>query len=108
MISEYCNTQVSFSLPDWVTDDRFEHCRHRFYGPGHAWEGQIESTDYPNQVQDGLHRLKEVTETCFHPMGPSVTAEFTVAPRFLPRAIDRFHAKLERYLSRFRESKQVA
>jgi len=100
---------VTFSLPDWFGDQRLNYELRRIHPAGHRWAGQVDvdNIKYSNRAYDALARLKGVTEICSHPLGPWVAFEIEGRIEKIPMRIAQVAAKLERFLSRYRESRSL-
>ena len=103
-MTEICCIDVTFSLPDWTADARFDDDKPIYYSGGHAWAGQVSGYQYDNTLSRNLFRLKGVTETCLN-MQCWVTVRFDCEPAELPKKIAVFQEKLNRFLGRYREAK---
>lgn len=98
-LTEILDQTVTFSLPDWFPPERLEYTRTKKYSPGHAYAGQVESTDYENSAVDALFRLKGLKEVSTHPMGKWAVFQAK------PSQVAKLQAKLERFLRRYKEAK---
>jgi hypothetical protein len=76
VLAEIQLIEVTFSLPEWTADKRFDEEIPVFYDSGHAWKGQIKNYKNENAISDGLFEIKGVKEVCLDPMSQWVTVEF--------------------------------
>ncbi len=89
--------EITFTLPEWAGDERFEEEIPVLYGSGHAYEGQVERYKTENYFLDGLHVIKGVTETCLD-MQKWVTVEFDCDLASLPGEVAVFQESLRKFL----------
>jgi len=89
--------EVTFSLPDWMGDERFSEEVPVLYESGHAYEGQVKGYRDANALLDGLHKIKGVTETCLN-MQNWVTVEFDCDLAELPQQVAVFQESLREFL----------
>lgn len=104
-IKRYICAEVAFDLPVWFPPDRLDWSRNVKYGDHHAWAGTYSHTDTGNSAVDALFRLKGMKE--FN-QSYNCVVEFYCRPSALPNQIRKFEQKLERFLNRYRESKDGA
>ncbi|MFA5234798.1 MAG: hypothetical protein WC390_10395 [Sulfurimonas sp.] len=96
---------VTFPLPDWFPPERLDYSVVRHYSKGHIWEGTYEGTDYYNSAGNAIMKLSGTDEFCSDPMGPWIS--FRISPRKnLTVEIEKISAKLDRFLRRYKESRQ--
>jgi hypothetical protein len=58
----------TFSLPDWISDDKYCFSKAHHYDQYHAWAGSYSHTTEHNIAETALFELDEVKEVCLHPM----------------------------------------
>lgn len=97
MLAEIQLIELTFSLPEWVGDERFAKEVPILYESGHAYEGQVKSYRDDNAMLDGLHEIKGVTETCLN-MQNWVIVEFDCDLLSLPREVAVFQESLRKFL----------
>ena len=62
------SVSVTFSLPLWVADERFNWYQHQYFDQYHAWAGSYEKTIEHNHIDDALFKYDPYEELCIHPM----------------------------------------
>lgn len=105
MLVEVSHVDVRFDLPLWFPPERCEYRKIVYYDSYHRWAGQVdhERSSYENRAVNGLFKLKDCHMTDMNPMCPHVIFRFD--PVGLHQSITETKAKLERYLRRYRESR---
>lgn len=90
--NRYCQAKIAFELPDWFPPERLN------YQDGR----------HGNSAEDALFRLVNVreliTNSAFSPM---VIIDLTCNPKQIPTEIAKFETKLERFLRRYKEYKEL-
>ena len=77
---ELIGGEYTFSLPEWVADEKYEYSVPRYYDKNHAYAGSYSHTNNENRAYDILFDLPMVKEVCLHPMGQWLTVEVGSAP----------------------------
>ena len=75
---ECTSATVTFSLPDWTADDRFEYTKVHYFSQGHAWAGSYDRTTSHNRLDDALFKETQYEELCLHPNGQWVTYDISL------------------------------
>ena len=96
---------VCFNLPEWVADKRFEHDHPHYNPPDNVYAGSYSYSTRSNQIEDGLFRLAGTDTTDLNPVSPCVHVEFDCKLEKLPKEIEKYRGKLQRFLGRFREGR---
>lgn len=103
-LPEILNIKVVFDLPDWVSDERYEYNKIHYYGQYHAWAGSYDRTESGfNVVQDEIHKLERVTETCFWPGSCWLVAEFGGNLTLLTAEVAEFQRDLAELLKKVKK-----
>jgi len=97
MLTEIQLIEVTFSLPEWVGDERFAKEVPIRYESGHAYAGQVKGYRDDNALLDGLHEIKGVKETCLN-MQNWVTVEFDCDLSELEQEVAVFKESLREFL----------
>jgi len=89
--------EITFELPEWTDDERFEEETPIFYGLGHAYEGQLQGYKNENALLNGLFEIEGVKEACLN-VDKWVTVEFGCDIAKLPQQVAAFQEKLRKFL----------
>jgi len=89
--------ELTFTLPEWAGDARFEKEVKTYYDSGHVWAGQVKGYRDENPMLDGLFALEGVKEVCLN-MQNWVTVEFGYDLAKLPQLVAVFQESLRKFL----------
>jgi hypothetical protein len=98
----YSSCVVSYSLPQWASDDRFEYQQVHRYPKGHAYAGSYDRTTNHNRLDDALFALG-TKETCLHPMGQWASFEIEGSPTQIPGLIAEKERVLRACLAKWKD-----
>lgn len=99
---EYSECRVTFTLPQWVAEDRFEYRKVHHFPKGHAYAGSYDRETLHNRVDDALFTLG-YDELCLHPMGQWVSFKLDGPPARLPGQIAEAERRLRACLAKWKD-----
>jgi len=97
---------VIFYLPEWFPPERLNYTRIIRYPCGHIFAGQVERSESKNTALDSIMKLKGAKEIYYDSQGPWIL--FHLPPtRNVNLQICLLQAKVQRFLNRYKESKNA-
>lgn len=101
-LTEPLTVEISFSLPQWFPQERFDYTNVIRYPTGHVYAGSYDSSTYENSATDALFKLGDVKELC-----PYYWVSFEIsASDDIPAGIAKIERKLHNFLKRYKEAKE--
>ncbi len=93
---------VTFSLPDWCSDESFDEEIPVYYSEGHVYAGQFKEHRHDNVLSSALFDQcnfagGKVVETELIPLNPRIVVEFDKISGFSDRMSD-YHGQLVEWL----------
>jgi len=94
--------ELTFTLPEWVTNKKFWWTERIYYGESHIWAGQVKEDKPRNYIFDRLFNMEGSSQFCDHPWGPWVSFKVENAT---PPAIQNVKTRLNNLLREFKNAK---
>ena len=99
MMVQLTEIELTFTLPEWVTNKRWWWTERIYYDKSHVWAGQVKDDKYRNYIFDRIFLMEGLVEYCDHPWGP--WAKFKVEDAAF-RTIKKYTERLENLLKEFK------
>ncbi len=92
--------ELTFTLPEWVTNKEFWWTERIYYDQSHVWAGQTKEDKFRSYIFDRIFMMEGLIEYCDHPWGP--WAKFKVEDASF-RTIKKYTERLESLLREFKD-----
>ena len=93
---------VTFSLPNWTADERFEFTKNHYFDAGHAWAGSYDRTTLHNRLDDALFSETQYEELCLDPNAQWIKYDISLKGNVYEN-IRTQQEKIQRVLDRWRD-----
>jgi len=90
--------EITFCLPEWVTNKEFWWIDRIYYDKSHVWAGQVKEDKHRSYIFDRIFMMEGLIEYCDHPWGP--WAKFKVedaSVNTIIKCMDRLHNLLREF-----------
>ena len=99
---ELSEIEVTFHLPEWVTDKKFWYNHRIYYDKSHIWAGQVKEDQYRSKIFDRLGNMASCSEYCDHPWGPWIKVKLGNPPHHMYREIGKVETQINNILREFK------
>jgi len=108
-LTKVLEVEVIYSLPEWTCDERFNYEKRRIIPKGHRYAGQVDwnNIEYGNTLHNAFWKRFKPDEMCTMAEGPWARIIITGRRANIPKKIVQVESKIERFLHRYRESREI-